>query len=214
MTPFGGVPAATLATDSQAGRAESSITAILQQLQRAILDQPDARTTTLRTLLVVMERSSFPALLLVFSMLLVSPLSAIPGATTVLGLTIAAILGQFLLGRQHAWLPAFLLDRPIQAARTLRALRRLDGPADWLERRLRRRLGWLFHPPLSKAPKLLAFMAALCAPLMEVIPASGTSVGAAITLFSAGLLARDGVFVLVGACLAAIMPVALWLFLT
>jgi hypothetical protein len=49
---------------------------------------------------------------------------------------------------------------------------------------------------------------------MEVIPGSGTSVGAAIALFSAGLLARDGLFVLTGACLAATLPVGLWLVLS
>jgi hypothetical protein len=61
------------------------------------------------------------------------------------------------------------------------------------------------------ALKALVCTAALCAPMLELIPGSGTSVGMAITLFGAGLLARDGVFVLVGASLAAILPVTLWI---
>jgi hypothetical protein len=63
-------------------------------------------------------------------------------------------------------------------------------------------------------PPVLDPLPGLCAPLMEVIPASGTSVGAAISAYSAGLLARDGLFVLAGAGLAAILPVSLWLLVT
>ena len=61
---------------------------------------------------------------------------------------------------------------------------------------------------------MLVLLAALCAPMMAVIPGSGTSVGAAIVLFSAGLLARDGLFVLADAILAAILAITLWLLLS
>jgi hypothetical protein len=190
------------------------IIGVLASLRRAVHARVGDDRITLRDLIVAMDKNSFPALLLVFSLLLVSPLSAIPGATTIFGLTIASILAQLVVGRPHAWLPRVLLDRPLPVARTLSALDRLEKPAGWLGYCLRTRLSWVTETPLILGPMILAMMAALCAPLMEVIPMSGTSVGAAITLFSASLLARDGLFVLVGACLAAIMPLALWLLLT
>lgn len=189
------------------------ITEVLEHLQGAVLARPEAEKIVLRDLLLVLEKNSFAVLLLVFALLLVSPLSAIPGATTLFGLTIATILAQLLLGRRHVWLPEFLLNRQLPVRQTLKALHWLEKPAGWLERCLRARLSWVVERPVVLSLKGLVFTAALCAPLMEVIPASGTSVGAAITIFSAGLLARDGVFVVLGAGLAAILPVTLWILL-
>lgn len=192
-------------------RGTNSITAVLAQVRHAILERPEADRVAIRHILVALEQNSFVVILLVFSLLLVSPLSAIPGATTLFGLSIASILAQLLLGRRHVWLPGILLNRLLPVPQILQALQWLETPAAWLEQRLRVRLVWAIEPPLSMMLTVLVFAAALCAPLMEVIPMSGTSVGAAITLFAAGLLARDGVFVLLGACLAAILPVTLWI---
>jgi len=188
--------------------------AMLADLQRVLSGRPAAEAVALREVVATMEGDSFPVLVLLFALLLVSPLSAVPGATTLFGLSIAAILAQWLAGRNRVWLPGVLLDRRLPAGRTVAALRRLQGPVNRVERRLRQRQRWVFVAPFAPAPTAIVVMAALCAPLMEVIPASGTSVGAAIALFAAGLLARDGLFVLAGAGLAAILPVSLWLVLT
>ena len=188
--------------------------AMLTDLQRVLSGRPAAEAVPLREVVATMEGDSFPVLVLLFALLLVSPLSAVPGATTLFGLSIAAILAQWLVGRDRVWLPGVLLDRRLPAGRTVAALHRLRGPVNRVERRLRQRQRWVFAAPFAQAPMTLVLAAALCAPLMEVIPASGTSVGAAIALFAAGLLARDGLVVLAGASLAAILPVSLWLVLT
>lgn len=201
-------------TGGAAPPAASGVSAMLGDVQRALSERPGAEAVALRDLVRAMEGDVFPLLVLLFALLLVSPLSAVPGATTLFGLSIAAILAQWLIGRDRVWLPAALLDRRLPADRTDAALRRLHRPVGWVERRLRQRQRWVFAAPFAHAPVTLVLMAALCAPLMEVIPGSGTSVGAAIALFSAGLLARDGLFVLTGAGLAAILPVSLWLVLT
>jgi hypothetical protein len=194
--------------------ATSSVTMLLGDLRRVLSARSDAEVVMLRDLVAAMEENSFPVLLLLVSLLLVSPLSALPGATSLFGLTLAAIMAQQLLGRPQVWLPGILLDRPLPARRTEQALQRLHRPVAWLESRLRQRHRWVFVAPFAQAPMTLVLLAGLCAPLMEVIPASGTSVGAAISAYSAGLLARDGLFVLAGAGLAAILPVSLWLLVT
>jgi hypothetical protein len=187
---------------------------VLTELETAIATRPESEPLVLRDLLVVAKRQSYPILVLVFSLLLVSPLSAIPFATTILGLSIATIVAQQLLGRERVWLPAVLLDRTLPRQRTLQALSWLQRPVGWLEGHLRMRFGWAFVMPLCRIPLALVLAASLCAPLMEVIPGSGTSVGAAISVFSAGLLARDGLFVVAGASLAALLPLGLWLLIT
>ena len=186
----------------------------LADLQAALVAQADQDRVALRGLLSVLRHSSFPMLMLIFALLLVSPLSAIPGATSLLGLTIAAILAQFVLGRRQVWLPDWLLDRSLPVQRTRQALDWMQRPVGWFERRLRPRLTWAVTPPLARVPAVVVLSAALCMPLLELIPGSGTSLGAAIALFSAGLLARDGLFVLIGAGLTAILPVTLWVLLT
>jgi hypothetical protein len=188
-----------------------SVSGVLARLRLAVRQQPQTDKIALRHLLIALEQNSFVVILLVFALLLVSPLSAIPGATTLFGLTIASVVGQVFLGRHHIWLPGILLNRVLPVHGILQALQWLEKPAAWLDQHLRARLLWVIEPPLAMTLKGVVFAAALCAPLMEVIPASGTSVGAAITLFTAGLMARDGVFVLLGACLAAILPVTLWI---
>ena len=188
-----------------------NIVLLIATLRGAVLSRPDADKIAVRDLCSALEEDSFIVLMLVFALLLVSPLSAIPGATTLFGLTIASVLVQYLIGRRTVWLPRLLLDRQIPVQQTLAALTWLEKPARWLDARLHPRLTWVIQPPLASALKLLVCTAAFCAPLMEVIPASGTSVGAMITLFGAGLLARDGAFVLIGASLAAILPVTLWI---
>jgi hypothetical protein len=200
---------------AQAAAPESSLGRLLGDVSTALNARPEADVVLVRDLVTAMERNSFPLLLLLFSLLLVSPLSAVPGATSLFGLTIAAILTQRLLGRSQVWLPAILLDRRLPARRTEQALRWLPRPVGWLEHRLvQQRQRWVLDAPFVQVPMAVVLITALCAPLLEVIPGSGTSVGAAISLFSAGLLARDGLFVLAGASLAAILPVSLWLLLT
>lgn len=194
--------------------ARHTIANVLASLQHSVGQAPAGEKIALRDVFSALEQNSFPVLLLVFSLLLVSPLSAIPGATTVFGLTIASILAQLLLGRKHAWLPDILMRQRLPVQQTQAALQWLEKPVAWLDRGLRHRLSWVTAAPTALAPKAVVLCAALCTPLMEVIPASGTSVGAAITLFSASLLARDGMLVLVGAGLAALMPLALWMLLT
>jgi hypothetical protein len=191
-----------------------SATSLLRDLQALLESQGGAEKISLRVLVVSLQRQSFTLFLLLFSLLMVSPLSAIPGATTVMGLTVASILAQQVLSRERVWLPAILLERSLPVARVLQAVIWLQRPVGWLETHLRKRMAWVFLRPMSSVAPSIAFCAALCSPLMEVIPGSATSVGAAMTLYAAGTLARDGMFVLIGASLAAILPVTLWLILT
>ena len=74
---------------------------MLAGLQRNLARPRGVEAVALRELVSEMDGDSFPVLVLLFALLLVSPLSAIPGATTLFGLTIAAILTQWLLGRRR-----------------------------------------------------------------------------------------------------------------
>jgi hypothetical protein len=186
-----------------------SLATILLHLKDVLRARTDEDRVSVKTLVETMEKGSFPVLLLLPALLLVSPLSAIPGATSLFGLFIATLLLQYIVGRKQIWLPQFLLAKTFSIPPLLKSLNWLDRPVSKLERLLKPRFRWLFLSPFAQIPVALVLLAALCAPLMEVIPGSGTSVGAAICVFCAGLLARDGVFVVLGASLAAFLPIKL-----
>jgi hypothetical protein len=156
---------------------------------------------------------SFPTMILIPALVLVSPLSAIPGMTGTLGLTIALLLGQRLLGRRALWLPSRLRRLRIPSKRLEAGVMRLRRPAAVMDRMLTPRLTTFADGALRRLPMAVVTFSACCLPVLEFLPMSGTTMGAAITLYASGLLARDGRFVLLGASLVALLPLSLWLVL-
>lgn len=159
---------------------------------------------TLRELLHSFGPTSFLPALMVPALIVVSPLSGIPLLPTVCGLTIALIAVQMLFGRRFLWLPGLLMNRRISGARLKAALAWLEGPGNWLDRRTRARIGFIWVWPFSILPTLSCILCGLAMPALELIPFSSTILGAAVTCFAVGFLVRDGVFALIGAMLMAI----------
>lgn len=154
-------------------------------------------------LLEVFGARTYGPLILVPSLLLVSPLSAIPGFSTLMGVTIVLIAGQMLLGRPRPWLPGFLLRRAIARARLERAapvLRRIARVADRL---VHPRLQGLTGGWGGRAIALACVCIGLVIPPMEVLPMTSTTAGAVVAVFALALTARDGVLALLAASLAA-----------
>jgi len=194
-------------------------------------DQPDAmamgpiRTILARlTLLATAERvsvadimaefgtASFAPALMVPALIVVSPLSGIFFLPTVMGLTMALIAVQMLVGRRSLWLPAFLMMRSVAGPRLARAAARLARPAAWMDRRTRPRLRIFLVWPFLIVPQLGCLVAALLMPFLELVPLSSSILGGAITLFAVSFLSRDGLFVVLGlisVVLASLIPIAM-----
>lgn len=141
---------------------------------------------------------SFPAVLLVIGLLMVSPLSSVPLLPAFLAIVILLTSVQAMLGRRSLWLPRTLMSRPVKADRVRKALDWLEGPAAWLDRR---RSGWLSvlaMRPFSDIGYAVTSVAALSWPPLSLVPLSTTIIAVGMTLIAAGLTLRDGVFVLAG----------------
>ena len=170
------------------------LSAILDALDRAA----NRQRVTVQMILKELGERSFAPLLLVPALLLVSPLSGIPGVPTVGSIVMGLIVVQSLVGRQHIWLPDMLMRRHVSGKRLLRSVSWIRKPAAWVDRHTRRRLSWLTRWPLKLIPLLIALAICAVLPLLELLPFV-TSTGAfAITLFAIGILTRDGLFVLAG----------------
>ena len=158
------------------------------------------------------ERSFAPVILLP-ALILVSPLSGIPGAPTLGMLLIVTVTVQALFGRQHPWLPGVVMRRSVSARRLSRALDWLSRPVGFIDRHSRNRWRVLTVAPLDRLPLLAILATALPWPLLEPLPMVTTLGATAVSLFAIGLLLRDGVYVVGGFAFLTLLGatgVAIW----
>lgn len=188
--------------------APESLSELIDRLRPA----GDAAEVTLGDVLRQVGSQSFAPVLLVPALLLISPLSAIPGMPTLGALIVITVTAQWLVGRRHLWLPRFVMTRTLSAQRLASALGYLDRPAAWIDRQSRDRLRALVLWPASAIAKLCILAIALTWPVLELLPMV-TSIGAAaVALFAFGLMVRDGIFVVAGfAFIGLVAGLVAWL---
>lgn len=173
---------------------EQPVQDILVRMRGAI----SGPSVTVETLLRAMDPGVQPVLLLLPALILVTPLSGIPGLSSLGGLTIALVALQILLGRPTIWFPAFVLRRQLSADRLLRALDRLDRPARFIDRRSVARAGWFLAFPGRPLALLTCAACGLAMPFLELVPFSATTLASVVTILAAALLGRDGVLAAIG----------------
>ncbi len=139
--------------------------------------------------------SSLP-LVLVTSLIVVSPASGIPGLPTVVGLLIALVSAERMLNFEDIYLPGALRRRYVKGKTLRSGLDRMQPVIDWFDRNTRNRLGFLFHRPLIYLPLALSMVSGLAMPFLEVIPFSSSIVATGVFLLTMSLLTRDGLFFL------------------
>lgn len=141
---------------------------------------------------------SFPAVILVPSIALVSPISGIPGTPTLGALLVILVSLQALVGRTHLWLPGFLMRRSVSAARMQRVVDWLSKPAAWMDRHSHGRLRLLMRGPFRKLAYASVTLIAISWPILELLPFV-TSFGAgAVAMVMYGLMTKDGAYMVAG----------------
>ena len=153
---------------------------------------------SLREVIEEFGESSFLPALMVPALLVVSPLSGIPVFSTICGLLIAFISAQMLVSRRHLWLPDLLMRRRIDGEKARNAIGKLRKLSDWLDRKARARFGLMTSAPARKWLQLLCFLCGAAMPFLELVPFSSSLLGSAVVLLATALLARDGLFALIG----------------
>ena len=182
----------------------------LSEVLDALATAAEGDTVSVEVLIETLGRRSFPTLVLAPSLIAVSPASGIPGLSTTIGLLVATITAQMLVGRTSAWLPGLITRRRMATSRLHRALNWLQRPVGLLERLARPRLDILVSQPLVILPLMTMLAISLTMPMLELVPMSATIAGAILTIFAVSLLVRDGVLVLLALALSAIAPLGVW----
>ena len=170
----------------------------IQPLLDAAGNASDGGTTSIRQIVQALGESSLTPNLIVVALAVVSPLSGVPLFSSVCGIAIALISAQLLVGRDHLWLPSFVMERGIDSDRLDRALRALRRPARWLDRISQPRLRWLVRGPVRKLTQALCLICGLAMPSLEIVPFTSSFLGSVVSLLAFGMLARDGLFTVLG----------------
>lgn len=141
--------------------------------------------------------------ILVVAVLMISPLSGIPGAPTFAAIIIVMLSAQALFGRRRLWLPGWIMRLHIRSAALNKAIDWIRKPCAFIDRHSTHRLAVLTDGPMRWVTLLMCAVVPLFWPPLEVLPFF-TSFGALIvSLFAFGLFTRDGVFVLAGYIIVA-----------
>ena len=182
----------------------------LEQLLDRMLKRSHGRhKVAVGGLLDAAGRRSFGPVVLLVGVLLVTPLSGIPGIPTVMGLVVLLTLGQILFGRSHFWLPPLLTERQIPRERLVAAIEWLRPWAQRIDQRIRARLTWMVKGPGLYATVALCMAIGAAMPATEVVPFSSSIAGLALTVFGLSLVARDGVLAILAWGMSVATPVML-----
>lgn len=160
-------------------------------------DQAAERAVTLREVIYTLQGRAYLLLVLLLALPFITPVP-LPGLSTPFGLAILLIAARLSLG-QKPWLPMKLQRKELPAG----FLRKLFAGAErvlrFLEKFLRPRLTLLTDTPrLVQLHAVLLLAAALALLLPLPIPFTNSFPAWTILLLAAGLLERDGLFILAG----------------
>lgn len=164
-------------------------------LHNGLAQQGNGRVSVANLMDMIGERS-FGPLLLVPSLIAVSPVGAIPGLPAITSVIIVLIAGQILLGHEHFWIPGWLGRRSIEAHALERGLEKFRPVARFIDHLLLPRLAWLTRGASFYAIALLCLLIGLVTPILELVPLGGIPPNAAVVAFSLAITARDGVWAL------------------
>ncbi len=154
-------------------------------------------TVTLRKLMTAIGEQGLLVLCAIATLPFLIPVS-IPGVSTVFGAAIVLLAVAVTMNRLP-WLPQRILDRPLETAKLLPALRKGVAIVSKLDAWVLPRIMMLTTGPMARFNGLvLVFAGLLLMAPFGLVPFSNTAPAVAILLLTMGMLQRDGLFVLLG----------------
>ncbi|MDV3252915.1 exopolysaccharide biosynthesis protein [Devosia sp. BK] len=137
------------------------------------------------------QRAAGP-MLLIPALIVISPLSIIPGLPTMIGLNTILVAGQIVLGRDRIWLPKWLRGRCISAKHAEKLLKFLRPVSRKVDGVVKRRAKLLTSMPMRRIGAVVCVLVGMIMPLLEFIPFTSTWAGTIIAVYALAITARDG----------------------
>jgi hypothetical protein len=182
----------------------------LEDLIGHILDiTPDQGRLSVADMMTAIGERSFGPLILVPSLIALSPVGAIPGLPAVTSAIVILLTVQMLLGHKHFWLPGWLKERTIDGPKLEKGLRAFLPVARFVDHFLRPRMTYFTKGPGYYALAVLILIVACVTPVLELVPLGGIPPNAALVAFALAIIAHDGLWALTAFVLTA--GSAVWL---
>ena len=165
----------------------------LQSLE-AMASDASAEGFSLHTIFDRLDERAFGAALFLLALPCAIPFLYI--VPQIVALPMMALALQMLAGRHEPWLPEKFGQRRIDKAGLTRMSRFGRKWFGWLETIARPRLTWLTG---RRSERILAlFLTVFCASILLPIPSTNTVPGIGVAIVAFGLMAQDGILVLLG----------------
>ncbi|MFC0269286.1 exopolysaccharide biosynthesis protein [Kushneria aurantia] len=126
----------------------------------------------------------------------------IPGIPTACGLFMALVAIQQLFGRDYPWLPRRLRRVSIGEQRFHNAVERIAPRTDSVERLLKPRLTFVDSGLARRVIALLVVLLSLSMAPLELLPFAAALPAGMLLLIALGMIARDGLVILIGVVVA------------
>ena len=181
--------------------AAQGLESVLRTLERTAED--NGAKVSVDEIVETFGARSFGPLLLLCGLLGMTPVSAIPTAPTVLAVIVILIAGQMVFGREAIWIPRFIGKLSVKAERLAKAVKISRKPAHVVDRVVCPRLLALTTPLADRLVALSCVLVAITVPPLELVPFAAFVPALAIFTFGVGLVARDGLVVLIARLLSA-----------
>ncbi len=170
--------------------------------------QSDGDPFRLGDIVEAVGRRSYGPLLLVIGLFAISPATIVPGMTWLAAALTFLVAGQMLFGMQRPWLPRKALRTRLPREGSLQALGKVRPWAARIDTVLKPRMAVLSQPPFVNVVALFVLAAALVTFPLSLIPLAPLAPGVAVVFFGLGMVARDGLWLLLG---AVVLTGAFWL---
>ena len=145
---------------------------------------------------------SFGPVIMIFALVEITPIGAIPGFPTALASIIALIALQLLFGKEHIWMPQFIQKRAVESKKLHKSVGKLRGIAHWLDEHSKDRLSALTQGVWLKVAALAIIILCVTVPPLEVLPFASSGPMLAIAAIGLALIVRDGLVMLFALALA------------
>jgi len=175
----------------------------LSDIAERMGDASDGGQVSVKDMISSVGKRAFGPLLLVFSLIALSPIGAIPGASVVLGALIILVAAQVLFGRDTPWFPKRLTRISVDSQKVQSSVDKIKPYLTKIDRFLRPR--WQFmmaSPSLYVVAFLCIVLAGLMYPL-ALVPWGVMAPALAIVVLSVGLTSHDGVVLTAGFVISA-----------
>jgi hypothetical protein len=183
------------------GSADFRLSAVLAELAQG--NEEDR--ITIGDLLAALKRRALGALIFIFAVPVALPLP--PGVSTVFGAPLLFLTAQLMLG-MRPWLPKLITNRSLKRSEFKRII---TAVAPWLHRAesvMKPRLSFVGQRPFVYLLGLMCLV--LSAILFLPIPLGNMLPALAVSIISLGLLARDGLWMLIGLAAGVLAIVIVW----